>query len=128
MHTGQENRSIHSLIAGIVAVAFTLTACASPAAMAPSNPPSIANTTRNPEPLIVQTESDAATECDPDVRDDAAPSDDYGHALYTPAEETATYQMVTTENDCNNLQIGCFRGCWRAALPRHLKHIPKHGG
>jgi len=125
----------HPMIIGFVCAAFTLTACSAPVASTGR----IIATTRNSSEPIVTTAQRAevpfevvATPAEPDCeseRADADPSaDSYDHALYTPAEETASYQLATTENECNNLQINCFRKCWRSALPAHLKHIPKHGG
>jgi hypothetical protein len=35
------------------------------------------------------------------------------------------FQLVTTENDCNDLQISCFRKCWKSKLPKYFEHIPK---
>jgi hypothetical protein len=125
----------HPMIIGFVFAAFTMTACAAPVAFTgrriattPNrSEPNVATAQRAEVPFAVVAntpELDFESECA-----DADPSaDSYGYALYTPAEETASYQLATTENDCNNLQINCFRKCWRSALPAHLKHIPKHGG
>jgi hypothetical protein len=125
----------HPIIAGLVGIAFTLTACSAPGtfvgrriATMPNSSESIVTATQPAE--APQQADGVATEpsCEIEPSEVNSPADSYGHALYTSAEETTSYQMATTENDCGNLQINCFRKCWRSALPRYLKHIPKHGG
>jgi len=123
----------HHFVVCFVVMAFALSACSAPGASkgqtnaaTPTNTRSIVAAVQSVDALPNRSDTDAA--CEFDAAESNAWADNYGHALYTPAEETTSYQMTTTENDCNNLQIGCFRKCWKSALPRHLKHIPKGGG